>query len=75
MIMDIVQIQMATLPVNAIWDMLEMGSHVLVNLCVQNVYSEDCFTLSPKVFDYFKYINNHFDIYKYGCVGILCALS
>ena len=53
MIMDIVQIQMATLPVNAIWDMLEMGSRVLVNLCVQNVYSEDCFTLSPKVFDYF----------------------
>ena len=75
MIMDIVQIQMAILPVNAIWDMLEMGSHVLVNLCVQNVYSEDCFTLSPKVFDYFKYINNHFDIDKYGRVGILCVLS
>ena len=57
--MDIVQIQMAALAVNAIRDMLEMGSRVSVNFCVQNVYSEDCFTLSPKVFDYFKYINNH----------------
>jgi hypothetical protein len=36
MIMDIVQIQMAALPVNAIRDMLEMGSRVSVNLCVQN---------------------------------------
>jgi hypothetical protein len=32
MIMDIVQIQMAALPVNAIRDMLEMGSRVSVNL-------------------------------------------
>jgi hypothetical protein len=43
--MDIVQIQMAALHVNAIWDMLEMGSRVSVNLCVQNVYSEDCIQL------------------------------
>lgn len=44
-IIDIVQIQMAALPVHAILDMLEMGSPVLVKFCVQNAYSEDCFTL------------------------------
>ena len=43
--MDIVQIQMAALPVNAIMDTLEMDSVVSVNFCVQNAYSEDCFTL------------------------------
>lgn len=45
MVMDIVQIQMVALPVNAILDTLEMGSRVSVNICVQNAYSEYCFIL------------------------------